>query len=708
MQTDVVGWCFDWEADDLYLKATTVWYGRFTSLDKTRTMKVYPFREGVQATYDKVREWIHSFPDGALVVGHAILGYDIFLQWKLFDIVPKFGKNGSDWLEGKRVQFIDTHYLAMFIQPDLPFHSLDYLSKGSTSEKIDYRQSLIDAGALEENSPKGAEFKFYHPLMNTYCDADVEANIGVFKTWWRRAKELYGDNWIHSSYKRGQKSYALMKAQEYTGVVFDRELGEKLKVSLTNDLAEIEKNVLPQLPPRPLKKGEEADYSMPAKPYKKDGSFSNHMLNFINKHNGVVLDDGTINFYGENYKIESKKLLNVKLPMEMKDQAAFKDWLLEQGWQPTFWNIKRGPDGKPVRDPKTKKVIETSPKLQEAGRLCPSLEELDGPLVKDVVKYLSLKNRLGVLTGWCNNERLDWDGCIPQVTTGITPTHRQCHAILVNVPKAQDGVHYGKEFRSLFGVEEGEVQVGVDCAAGEARCEGHYSFKYDNGAYAAELLSGDIHSKNAKAFYEKETQHIDIFAPDFDKDSKEFKPFRSKSKNGKYALTFGCSAVKLAKTLGKPEHEGKILYDKFWEVNEALGKLKEAVEKYYDTTGKKTYIPAIDGRLLTVRSKHSLINLLFQSCLAVLMEHVCCVFDSKMGDMHLDEKGRPFYLYKNKHVVRRRTFTHDEVQISCPPEIAEEIGEIVAEAIKQAGEALKIAVPMEGEYKIGKNWCETH
>ena len=62
---------------------------------------------------------------------------------------------------------------------------------------------------------------------------------------------------------------------------------------------------------------------------------------------------------------------------------------------------------------------------------------------------------------------------------------------------------YGKEFRSLFKVDEGEVQVGVDCAAGEARCEGHYTFKYDGGAYADELLSGDIHSKNVKIFYPK-------------------------------------------------------------------------------------------------------------------------------------------------------------------------------------------------------------
>lgn len=702
------GWLYDIEGNELYLKCDTVWYIRLKSLDGTRTTKMYPFRDGVEETHRKFMEWVNSFPDGCIVSGHNILSYDNFVMWKLFDIVFRVGKGGKDWIGGKHVQFVDTLYLSQYLQPDLQSHSLEFLAAGTENEKLPYRQMLIDVGALPADAPKGAEFKFYHPLLDEYCDGDVDANIGVLKRLWKKAQEYYKEAWVHPSYRMGQKSFYLMNAQEYTGVPFDRKLGEELKVRLAEDLEAIAKNVLPQLPPRPLKKGEEAEYRICAKPFKKDGSLSSNALKFIDKHKGLDKGDNTYEFYGKDYKLEGGKLLDVQLPMELKDQAAFKDWLLEQGWSPHFYNIKRGPDGKPERDPVTRKVIETSPKLQEAGKLCPSLEELDGPLVKEVVKYLSFKNRLGVLEGWCSNWRLDWDGCLPQVSTGITPTHRHKHSVIVNCPKAQDGVLYGKEFRSLFGVLDDEVQVGIDCAAGEARCEGHYSFRYDGGAYATELLSGDIHSKNAKAFYEEETKDIDITAEDFDKDSKVFKPLRSKSKNGKYALTFGASAGKLAKTLGKSEKQGKVLYDRFWEVNDALGKFKKAVENFFDTTGKKKFVPAIDGRLLTVRSKHSLVNLLFQSCLAILMEMVCCIFDAKMGELYLDELGRPYYLYKGEYIVRRRTFSHDELQVSCPPEVAGEIGQLVADAIEEAGAKLKIAVKMEGEYKVGRNWCETH
>jgi hypothetical protein len=65
---------------------------------------------------------------------------------------------------------------------------------------------------------------------------------------------------------------------------------------------------------------------------------------------------------------------------------------------------------------------------------------------------------------------------------------------------------------------------------------GHYSWKYDNGATAEEILNGDPHSKNAQAFFPDETGKFDIEAEDFNKDEPGFKPYRDRSKNGFYAL----------------------------------------------------------------------------------------------------------------------------------------------------------------------------
>ena len=203
-------------------------------------------------------------------------------------------------------------------------------------------------------------------------------------------------------------------------------------------------------------------------------------------------------------------------------------------WKPTFYNFKKDSFGKPMRDPITRKLILTTPKIQEAGKLCPNLENLEGDLVKKVVKWLSLRNRLAVLEGWLSNPRLDYDGRIGAGRTGIASSHRQKHTVIVNCPKADPKVLLGYEFRSLWISEEGMFIAAGDAAALEGRVMGSYTYKYDNGATARELLAGDVHSKNANAFYGSIYPEVsEIYnSPDFDKENPKWKPYRNKSKNG--------------------------------------------------------------------------------------------------------------------------------------------------------------------------------
>jgi DNA polymerase I-like protein with 3'-5' exonuclease and polymerase domains len=51
---------------------------------------------------------------------------------------------------------------------------------------------------------------------------------------------------------------------------------------------------------------------------------------------------------------------------------------------------------------------------------------------------------------------------------------------------------------------------------------------------------------------------------------------------------------------------------------------------------------------------------------------------------------------------------HDEVQFSCKPEHADELGQLFVDSIKNAGKVLKVRCPLDGEYKVGANWKETH
>lgn len=526
------GYCFDIEANGLYFEATKIWTISLRDLDNPETkLKLNPFKDS--EAVNKFKEW-HDKYNNPMVVGHYILGYDCFVIFKLLGINFTVGK---DTMFGKPCRFVDTLYLSQYLNPDLNGHSLEDWGERVGKEKIDYFNAAKEAGIIQEDAKKGDEFLVYGgDLMDEYCERDTEVNVMAFRKMWDVFSKYYSctPDDLPSHFKCGQKSFYLMSCQEFTGWKFDKKYGEEVQEIIRGMMKELEDDVLPQLPPRALKKGEEKDYRMPAKPFKKDGSYSSHMLNFIEKHKGIQKEgESVINFYDKDYEVVGGTLLDISVPMEIKDGDELKEWFKSQNWIPTMYNFKRGADGKPERD-LNGKLIPTSPKIQEAGKICPNLLALDGDLPKKIVKFLSLRNRLSVLTSWIESPRLAMDGRLSPRRTGIAATHRQKHAEVVNVPKASEKVLLGKEFRSLFIAEDGFKIAAGDAAALEGRVQGSYTWRHDNGATAKEILEGDPHSKNVMAFYDHipEVKQFDINAPDFDKEHPVFKPYRDRSKNG--------------------------------------------------------------------------------------------------------------------------------------------------------------------------------
>ena len=118
------GFFYDVEADSLYLQCKKVWYIRLTSIDGKRSIQIKPFHDGVKVARQQFLDWLHSFEDGCYIVAHNQLSFDVWAIWKLLNIVPRVGKEGKDWLDGKPVQYIDTFVLSMYLNPDSPKHSL--------------------------------------------------------------------------------------------------------------------------------------------------------------------------------------------------------------------------------------------------------------------------------------------------------------------------------------------------------------------------------------------------------------------------------------------------------------------------------------------------------------------------------------------------------------------------------------------------------
>ncbi len=698
------GFSIDIEADGFVFEANNIWTICLEDLDSDEKETINPFNDS--QAHSKLKKWVDKY-DKPNITFHNGLGYDIFV---LHFILGVEFTVGPDTMFGKEVNFVDTFYLSMYLNPDRQGSSLADFGERVGLHKIDFREELIKVGGLTADAPEGAEFQKHHPLMDTYCQRDtlvgkktylylISEWVSIYKDWDVTERPQH--------FKSGQKSFYLMSCQELSGWKFDVDKAKALAIRIEGMMEGIRADVEPKLPPRDLKKTEQQFYTMPTKPFKKDGSLAASWIKFAEKHNAVQQGDAWL-FYGKEYEPTAGLLLDVKLPMQMANQDQLKDWLLESGWKPTLFNFKRDASGKPERDARGK-LIHTTPKLQETGKLCPNLEAMEGDLIRQIVKWLSLRNRQSVLNSWINNPRLQYDGRIGAGRTGIASTHRQKHKVVVNVPKADPKVLLGYEFRDLWTSEDGFLIAAGDAAALEGRVQGHYCYRYDGGETARELLDGDVHSKNCVAFYGDVHSWIPEYfnSPDFDKESPKWKPYRSKSKNGYYALMYGAGAPKVASTLGLPEKHGKIASDAFWEANPGTAKLKDSLENYWQSAGKSKYLPAIDGRILLTRKKSALLNTIFQSCGGIAMDYASCFMDAWLGGLLFDGKRRPYYLYKG-FVVRRIGYFHDELEYECQEEVAEEVSHMIEKAITKAGEFLKVRVPLTGEGKIGKSWKEVH
>jgi DNA polymerase-1 len=297
------------------------------------------------------------------------------------------------------------------------------------------------------------------------------------------------------------------------------------------------------------------------------------------------------------------------------------------------------------------------------------LGALDFPIAKKLSQYLTIQKRIGMLAegdeAWLKVERkgriygsVNHNGAV----TGRC-THRGPN--MAQVPAS--GSIYGKECRSLFIASPGMVLVGVDAAGLELRCLAHYMAKWDDGAFAKELLEGDIHTANQKAAG-LET--------------------RNQAKSFIYAFLYGAGPAKLGKVVGGGYDEGKKLQQRFLTKVPALKALKAAVEK----AAERGTITGIDGRKLRIRSAHAALNTLLQSAGAIVM---------KQATVLMNEEA-------SKYGARQVAHIHDEIQWEVPEQNAQAWSEFCKNSITRAGDLLGFRCRLDGDARMGKSWAETH
>ena len=316
---------------------------------------------------------------------------------------------------------------------------------------------------------------------------------------------------------------------------------------------------------------------------------------------------------------------------------------------------------------KPKEFTETGiPKIDETV-----LAGVKIPEAQVIAEYLMLQKRISQIESWL--EAVGKDGRVHgKVITNGAVTGRMTHSSpnMAQIPNA--GSIYGPECRECWSVEDGNVLVGCDASGLELRMLAHYMKDND---YVRTVTEGnskdgtDVHTVNQRAAGLSTRDNAKTFI---------------------YAFLYGAGDAKIGSIVGGTAKDGGKLKSKFLEQTPALARLIQRVS----LQARKGWVPGLDGRRIWVRSEHSALNSLLQGAGAIVMKKALVIFDNKRA--------------ANKWPVKYVANVHDEAQLECPKDIAEEVGKAFKQSIIEAGEHYKLRCPLDGEYKIGRNWRETH
>jgi DNA polymerase I-like protein with 3'-5' exonuclease and polymerase domains len=187
--------------------------------------------------------------------------------------------------------------------------------------------------------------------------------------------------------------------------------------------------------------------------------------------------------------------------------------------------------------------------------------------------------------------------------------------------------------------------------------------------YTNEVIHGDIHTANQMAAGLQS---------------------RDSAKTFIYAFLYGAGDEKIGSIVDGSRADGKQLKAKFLDNTPSLRTLRERV----GTASKRGYLKGLDGRKIWVRSKHSALNTLLQGAGAIVMKKALTILEKSAI---IEDIGYKFI-----------GNIHDEIQTEVNDEQATIFGELAVKSIQQAGEELNLHCPLDGEYKIGGSWNETH
>jgi DNA polymerase I-like protein with 3'-5' exonuclease and polymerase domains len=624
---------FDLESDGLLDETQNI---HCIVIHDTKTGKTtrYNDAEGHNPVQEGVDFLVNADPKEHIIVGHNVLGFDIPVLFKLYNAYPQASIRDTlvctrlIWADIREKDFSFARKNAWFPKQLIGSHSLKAWGYRIGLRKGDFKE--------------GGDFSRWSKEMEDYCVKDVEVTL---KLWENIKLKNYSDVALDLEHKFAQ---ALL-LQEKHGFAFNKKQAEELYVKMAKRRVELEQELQRVFEPN-VERLKSRSYVFLDKTYATKAEASEEAKRWAKENNKTQKEGLSLVQEGE------QKQRRIPFNPGSREEIAER-FKKKYKWEPKEFT----PDGKPKVD---EAVLQT-------------LAGMGYTEAKPLLEYLLLQKRIGQLAegneAWLKlvrpngriHGRVNTNGAITGRCTHSKPN-------IAQVPRV--GSEYGKECRELFIAGEGKKLVGADASGLELRCLAHYLARYDGGAYANEIIQGDIHTLNQAS---------------------AGLPTRDDAKTFIYAFLYGAGDEKIGNIIGKGQDEGRRIKREFLEKTPALKKLKESIDF---TLKQRNWLAGLDGRKLPIRSNHSALNTLLQSAGALVM---------KMSTILLLEKLQKLgFIFGADYALVAHI--HDEMQIECRADIADEVGKTAVASIEDAGKLFNFKCPLTGEYRIGQNWAETH
>ena len=384
--------------------------------------------------------------------------------------------------------------------------------------------------------------------------------------------------------------------------------------------------------------------------------YPQHTKDGVLRKMGLDTKGKQVRLTDDEYDIFNKSQSNTVVresekPFKLGSRQQIGDYLQQFGWKPKEFT----PTGQPKVD---EKILNKVKEIPEAAL---------------IAKYLMLQKRIAQVSSWTDfmkhepNSNGLWARVHGSVITNGTITGRMSHRDpnMAQVPSLASP--YGKECRSCWTVPRGHKLVGIDASGLELRMLAHY---LNDKEFTNDIINGDIHTANQNRAGLKS---------------------RNQAKTFIYAFLYGAGDAKIGGIVGGSKGEGRRIKQSFLSNFGTLKTFRNRITREAEQNG---FIKGLDGRKIFIRSSHAALNSLLQGAGAIVMKRALIILDE--------------LIQENNLTATCVANVHDEWQVEVIEEQAEQLGQLGVDAIRAAGVYYNLNCPLDGEYKVGGNWSETH